>query len=92
VLYAGLLALMLGSYLGANLLGDGVKAASPSLIGQGVLMLAIGIGLELGAAAIFPGVRGRCRVILVPKKGSPLCLGEVDAENAQRTLASIRRA
>jgi hypothetical protein len=89
VLYAGLLALMLGSYLGASLLGDGIKAASPSLLGQGLLLLAAGIALELGAAALFPGARGRCRVILVPKKGRPLCLGDVDAENAQRTLASL---
>lgn len=90
-LYAGLLALMLGSYVGASLLGDGIKAASPSLLGQGLLILAIGIALELGATALFPGARGRCRVILVPKKGRTLCLGDVDAENARRTLASIPR-
>ncbi|MCS6900296.1 MAG: hypothetical protein RMJ98_11580 [Myxococcales bacterium] len=89
VLYAGLLALMLGSYLGASLLGDGIKAASPSLLGQGLLLLAAGIALELGAATLFPGARGRCRVILIPKKGRPLCLGDVDVENAQRTLARL---
>lgn len=88
-LYMGLLALMLGSYFGASLFGDGIKAASPSLLGQGALLLALGIALELGATLLFPGVRGRCRVILVPKKGRALCIGEVNTEEARRTLASI---
>jgi hypothetical protein len=91
VLYAGLLALALGSYLGASLLGDGIKAASPSLLGQGALLLALGIAIELGTAALFPGARGRCRVILIPKKGRSLCLGDVDADAAQRALASLPR-
>lgn len=90
-LYAGLLALALGSYVGASLLGDGVKAASPSLLGQGMLIIAVGIALELGAAALAPGARGRCRVILVPKKGAALCLGDVDAQAAQRVLADLQR-
>lgn len=90
VLYAGLLALALGSYVGASLLGDAFKATSPSLLGQGLLVIALGIALELGATA-FGGVRGRCRVILVPKKGGALCLGDVDALAAQQTLATLRR-
>lgn len=89
-LYAGLLALALGSYVGASLLGDGFKAASPSLLGQGLLVVALGIAIELAATALVPGTRGRCRVVLVPRKGAALCVGEVDAGEAQRTLASLR--
>ena len=90
-LYGGLLALALGSYVGASLLGDGVRAASPSLLGQGLLLVAIGVAIELAATTLVPGARGRCRVVMVPKQGRTLCVGEVDAVDAQALLATLPR-
>ncbi|RYE92122.1 MAG: hypothetical protein EOO75_07385 [Myxococcales bacterium] len=72
-------------------LGDGVRAASPSLLLQGLLLVAVGVAIELGATALVPGVRGRCRVVMVPKKGRALCVGEVDATDAQALLATLPR-
>jgi hypothetical protein len=88
-LYVGLLALALGSYLGVSLLGFGVQASSPSLLGQGLLLVALGVGVELGVTTLFPGARGRCSVVLVPRKGAALCVGGLDIEAAQRTLSRL---
>lgn len=90
-LYAGLFALALGSYLGVSLFVDGARAASPSLIGQGLLVVMLGIGLELVATTLVPGSRGRCRIVLVPRRGSAVCVGELDIDAADRTLARLRR-
>ncbi len=91
MLYMGLFALAVGSYVGASLLGDGVRAASPSLLAQGLLLVAVGVAIELAATSLVPGVRGRCRVVMVPKKGRSVCVGEVDATDARALLASLPR-
>lgn len=88
-LYAGLLALALGSYVGSSLLGDGFKAASPSLLGQGLLVAAIGVAIELAASTLFPGAKGRCNLLFVPKKGGALCVSDVDIEAARKTLSLL---
>jgi hypothetical protein len=90
-LYAGLFALALGSYVGVSLFVDGARAASPSLLGQGLLVVMLGIALELGATTLVPGARGRCRIVLVPRRGASVCVGELDIDAADRTLARLRR-
>ena len=79
--YAGLLALAIGSYLGVATLFDGVRAASPSLLLTGLLIIAAGVLLEMLFGSLEPGSMGRCRVLFVPAKGPTLCLAR-----------SIRRA
>ena len=90
-LYAGLLALALGSFFGVWLFVDGARAASPSMLGQGLLLVAVGIALELALTALVPGAKGRCRLVLVPRRGSAVCVGGLDIDAADRTLARLRR-
>ena len=89
-LYAGLLALVVGSYIGVGALVDGVRAASPSLLGTGLLLVAAGIGLDLLLSSLGPGARGRCRVSFLPKRGGIVCIGFVDAARADSALLRLR--
>ena len=90
-LYAGLLALALGSFFGVWLFVDGARAASPSMLGQGLLLVAVGIALEVAMTALVPGGRGRCRLVLVPRRGATVCVGGLDVDAADRTIARLRR-
>lgn len=89
-LYGGLFALALGSWLGVSLFVDGARAASPSLLGQGLLLVAVGVAIELALTSLWPGARGKCRVVLVPKKGGALCIGGLDVDAAERALSALR--
>ena len=87
--YAGLLALALGSWLGVRTLVDGVRAASPSLLVIGLAIVTIGIAADFLLGSLLPGSRGRCRMVIVPRTGATLCLGNVDAKRANEVLASV---
>lgn len=89
-LYAGLLALVVGSYIGVGALVDGVRAASPSLLGTGLLIVAVGITLDVLLSSIGPSARGRCRVSFSPRRGSTICVGFVDAARADSALLRLR--
>lgn len=88
-LYAGLLALAIGSYLGVSLFVDGARAASPSLIGQGLLFVALGVGIELAMSTLLPARLGHCRVVLVPRTGASICVGRLDTTQAHRMLSRL---
>jgi hypothetical protein len=90
-LYAGLLALAVGSYVGVSAFVDGVRAASPSLLASGLGIVALGLALDFALSSLAPGVRGRCRLLLLPRKGSALCLAGVDARRADAVLARLAR-
>jgi hypothetical protein len=87
--YAGLLALALGSYLGVGLAIDGVRAASPSMLGTGLLIALLGLALDFALSSLVPGVRGRARVLLVPKRGSIICVEAVDPQMADQVLLQL---
>lgn len=87
--YAGLLALALGSYVGVRTFVDGVRAASPSLLLVGLVVVAIGVGLDFVLGSLVPGVRGQCRVAFVPRSGPTLCVGEIDAREADDAVAQF---
>lgn len=89
--YAGLLALAIGSYVGVAALVDGVRSASPSLLLTGLLIVAVGIALDFALASLFPGARGRCRVVFVPRRGPTICIGAVDVETADDALGLLVR-
>jgi hypothetical protein len=91
-MYAGLIALALGSYLGVALIVDGLRAASLSMVGMGALLALLGLGIDFASASLFPGGTGRCRVILVPRRGPALCIGSVDPKLADRLLGRITGA
>ena len=84
--YAGLFALAVGSYVGVRAFADGVRAASPSLLVVGLLIVAAGIGADFVLGTLVPGSRGRCRIAFVPRTGPILCVGDVDARRADDAL------
>jgi hypothetical protein len=89
--YVGLVALLLGTYAGITFLAWGVPAASPRLIAYGLLALVVGVLLDLLLTSLVPGTRGRCRIVIVPKRGRSLCIAGVDAQAADRLLADLVR-
>jgi len=91
-MYAGLLALAVGSYLGVAAFVDGVRAASPSLLATGLAIVALGLGLDFVLGSLAPGVRGRCRVLFVSRDGVRLCVGGVAAKRADALLARLARS
>jgi len=84
--YAGLLALALGSYIGVRAFVDGVRAASPSLLLTGLVVIALGIAADFVLGSLLPGSRGRVRIAFVPRTGKALCLADVDATRADEAL------
>ena len=85
--YAGLLALAVGSWVGVRAFVDGVRAASPSLLLVGLVIVALGIAADFVLGSVVPGARGKVRVLFVPKTGATLCVGNVDARRADDALA-----
>jgi hypothetical protein len=87
--YAGLLALAVGSYLGVGSLVDGARAASPSMLVGGLVVVALGIAIDFVLASLAPGARGRCRILFVPRDGPRVCVGGVDVKRADAALARL---
>jgi hypothetical protein len=85
--YAGLLALALGSYIGVRAFADGVRAASPSLLLTGLVLVILGIALDFVLGTLIPGTRGRVRISFIPRTGKPICMTDVDAARADDALA-----
>jgi hypothetical protein len=89
MLYAGLLALAIGSYVGVGAFVDGVRAASPGLLATGLVVVALGLALDFALSCALPGGRGRCRLLFVPRGGGTLCIGGVDVARADAILAHL---
>ena len=90
-LYAGLLALVLGSYFGMGLFVDGLRVPGGSfpLLGLAALIIALGLLIDFGLSSMADSARGRCRIVVVPRKGRPLCIGELDPGRADAMLAGV---
>jgi len=91
-MYAGLIALAIGSYLGVGLVVDGVRAASPSMLGTGLVIAMLGLGLDFAFSSLVPGLGGRTRVIVVPRRGGVLCISLVDPASADRLLSKMSQS
>lgn len=89
-LYTGLVALTLGSYLGISLVVDGFRAGSPELLGLGAALVVLGLVLDYLLASVFTSSRGRCRLVIVPRRGGALALGRVDPALADLALGRLR--
>jgi hypothetical protein len=90
-LYAGLLALALGSYVGMSAFVDGVRVSSPSLLVTGMTIISIGIVVDFAFSCVVPGRRGKCQVVIVPRRGPPLCVADVDILVADALLTRLSR-
>jgi hypothetical protein len=91
-LYAGLLALVLGSYVGVSAFVDGVRSASPALLVAGLAIVGLGLSLDFVFSCAVPGARGRCRLLFVPRTGRRLCIGNVDQARADSMLGRLSRS
>lgn len=90
-LYTGLVALAVGTYLGVWAFVDGVRAGSPSLLGTGVAVVALGLVLDFAFSSLIPGARHRCRLVVTPRAGRTFCVGELDLDAADSLLEHLAR-
>jgi hypothetical protein len=90
-LYAGLLALILGTYFGMGLFVDGIRVpgGSASLLGMAVLMMVLGLGADFVLSGASDNARGRCRVVVVQRRGRRLCIGALDPRRADAMLSHV---
>jgi hypothetical protein len=88
-LYVGLLALVTGSFVGVSTLVEGARAGSPSVAAIGLGTMVIGIALDFVLSSVIPGRLGRCRMLVVPRRGSPLCVGDLDLASADALLTRL---
>jgi hypothetical protein len=91
-MYAGLIALALGSYVGVSLVVDGLRAASPSMLGTGLLVALLGLGLDFVLSSLVPGLVGKSRVVFVPRRGAVICVTAVAPARADALLAELAKA
>lgn len=87
--YAGLLSLAIGSYFGISMLVDGTRSASPSLLLTGLIIVALGIAVDFALRSISPGMRGKCRLLFVPRRGPAICVLAGDTKTADDALALL---
>lgn len=93
-LYAGILALLAGTYLGVQRVIDGAAVVSPTLIGSGLLLLMIGVGLDFALWSGSGAARRTCRIVVVPRRGRAFSCRGLDpslADEALRTLTAEAR-
>jgi len=90
-LYAGLIALAFGTYVGVGALADGARVASPSLLAWGSLFVLAGVVIDLVLSSVRFGAKGKCRIVLSPRRGRVVCIGDVDPKRADAALASLAR-
>jgi hypothetical protein len=90
-LYAGLIALTFGTYLGTGLFVDAIRVPGGSgpLLGLAALFIVIGFGIDFALSTGADSLRGRCRVVVVQHEGSALCVGTLDPMRADALLAAL---
>lgn len=90
-LYSGLVALALGTFLGTRLFVDGLRVAGLSfpLMGIGLASVALGIALDVVFSGIGDTLRGHCRLIVNPRRGSGWAIGALDPSGVDRLLTEL---
>jgi hypothetical protein len=90
-LYAGLGALVLGTYFGMGLFVDAMRVpgGSGSLLAMAVALVVGGLAVDFVLSSGLDGLRGRCRLLVEPRKGRTICLGAIDAARADAMLMSV---
>jgi hypothetical protein len=89
-LYAGLFMLALGTYTGMGLLADALRApgGSPTLLGTGLLAMALGLLFDFLLFRFAPLKEGRARIAIEPARGPGWVVAGADPK---RVDAWIRR-
>jgi len=90
-MYAGLVALALGSYVGMGLFIDGVRVpgGSATLLGLAVFFIVLGLVIDFALSSLSDSVKGKCRILVVPRKGRALCVGSLSPRDADAVLSSV---
>lgn len=90
-LYAGLLSLAIGTYVGVGLFVDGVRVpgGSPSLLGLGALLVVLGVVLDYGLSTAQSAIRNTCRLVVMPRDGRSLCVEGLTADAVDAVLATL---
>lgn len=89
-LYAGLIALSVGTYFGASIATDGLRVGSPSLLGIGASIIGFGLVVDLVFARLVPAGKGSHHLVFVPRRGRTLALTVADETTADRALRTLR--
>jgi hypothetical protein len=90
-MYAGLVALVIGSYVGMGLFIDGVRVpgGSATLLGLAAVFIVLGLAIDFALSSLSDSVKGKCRILVVPRKGRAVCVGALRPAEADAVLASI---
>lgn len=90
--YAGLVALASGSYLGMQLVIEGLRGASTSLelLLLGPLLIALGAGLDLLLLTLSDGARGQCRLQVQTRDGRGFEIRGLDPPLLDALLAGLK--
>jgi len=88
-LYAGLLALAAGTFLGTSLLGDGVLSRSPSMLALGAAVFGAGVAFDMLLSSVGASAGGRHRLLIVPRRGRKLAMLVPDARAADEALRAV---
>lgn len=90
-LYAGLAALVIGTYFGMGLFVDALRVpgGSGSLMSMAVALIVAGLAIDFVLSSGLDGMRGKCRLIVEPRHGRTLCLAAVDPVRADAMLANV---
>ncbi len=92
-----LVSLALGTYVGAGLLVDGLRApgGSAALIGWALLCIALGALADFALTSFSDSRRGRCRLIVRPRRGRRFAVRKLDpslVDAMLHRLAAARQA
>jgi hypothetical protein len=89
--YAGLAALVLGTYIGVSVLADGARApgGSPSLMLLGLGIVALGLLLDLALTHVLDAARQTVRLVVRPQRGRAFCVAGLTSETVDALLRSV---
>lgn len=90
--YAGLIALACGSYVGMQLVIEGLRGAPTSLelLLLGPVLIALGAGLDLFLLSLSDGARGQCRLRVQTRDGHGFEVRALDPPLLDALLAGLR--
>jgi hypothetical protein len=89
--YAGLVALVLGTYAGVTLVTDGFRApgGSPTLVGLGLGIIALGLVFDFFVTYLLDGRHRKAALVLVPVEGLPLRVTGLDPDHTDALLRHL---
>ena len=89
--YAGLAALVAGTYFGMGLFVDALRVpgGSGSLLAMAVALMIAGLAADFVLSSGLDSLRGRCKLMIERRKGPVICLGAINADRADAMLMTV---